>query len=74
MIPIFVQRHRVDLDGLLAMTASICVDVPSSVVVFGLLDMLASPTEHVLLNFMINFAMVSWVIYVPCVALKARAT
>ncbi|GBN95516.1 hypothetical protein AVEN_44861-1 [Araneus ventricosus] len=60
--------------GLLAIAVSTCVDVPSSVAVFGLSDLLASATEPVLLNFLISFATASWVIYALYIALKERAT
>ncbi|GBL87313.1 hypothetical protein AVEN_270566-1 [Araneus ventricosus] len=39
--------------------SSTCVDIPSSVAVFGLPDLLAPTTEPVLLNFLINFIMVT---------------
>ncbi|GBN00021.1 hypothetical protein AVEN_249259-1 [Araneus ventricosus] len=39
-------------------TAGTCVDISSSVAVFGLPDLLASVTEPILWNFMISFATV----------------
>ncbi|GBO27075.1 hypothetical protein AVEN_257760-1 [Araneus ventricosus] len=74
LIPIYAETRRVPFVRLLAIAASTCVDVPSSVAVFGLPDLLASATEPVFLNFMKNFTTVSWVIFVLRVALKVCAT
>ncbi|GBO34629.1 hypothetical protein AVEN_104075-1 [Araneus ventricosus] len=70
----FAERRRVYFVGLLAIAASTCVDVPSSVAVFGLPDLLATATEPVLMNFMISFAMMSPIICALCVAMKDRRT
>ncbi|GBM84303.1 hypothetical protein AVEN_1908-1 [Araneus ventricosus] len=48
--------------GLLAIAASTCLDLHSSVAVFGLPNLLASATEPALLNLLISFATVSWII------------
>ncbi|GBN25351.1 hypothetical protein AVEN_61541-1, partial [Araneus ventricosus] len=65
-------RRQVPFVGLLAITASTCLTAPSSVAVFALSNQLA--TEPVLLNFMISFATMSWVIGVLCIALEVRST
>ncbi|GBN98598.1 hypothetical protein AVEN_104783-2 [Araneus ventricosus] len=68
------EGRRVPFVRLLAIAASTCVDAPSSVTIFGLPDLLLSATESVLLNFLICFAMDSWVICVLCVVFKLRTT
>ncbi|GBM49959.1 hypothetical protein AVEN_83711-1 [Araneus ventricosus] len=61
--------------GLLAIAASTCVNVLSSVAVFGLPDLLASATEYALLNFLISFETISKIICVQGLsALKILST
>ncbi|GBM27344.1 hypothetical protein AVEN_144892-1 [Araneus ventricosus] len=49
------NSHETAWADLLAIAASTCVEVPSSVAVFGRPDLLASATEPALLNFLMNF-------------------
>ncbi|GBO35659.1 hypothetical protein AVEN_4404-1 [Araneus ventricosus] len=74
LIPICSERRRIPFVRLLAIAASTCVDVPSSVADFDLPDLLTSEKEPALWNFMISFATVSWFICVLHVALKVRVT
>ncbi|GBL80371.1 hypothetical protein AVEN_92279-1 [Araneus ventricosus] len=74
LIPICAERRLVPFVGILDIAASTCVDVPLSVAIFGLPDLLTSATESVLLKFLISFATLSWLICVLRVALKVRAT
>ncbi|GBO27386.1 hypothetical protein AVEN_20098-1, partial [Araneus ventricosus] len=60
LAPICAERRQVPRP--LAIAANTCVDVPSSVVVFGLPDLLVSVAKPVLLYFVISFATVSWFI------------
>ncbi|GBN68201.1 hypothetical protein AVEN_214734-1 [Araneus ventricosus] len=48
LIPICAERHQVPFVGLLTNAASTCVDVPSSVVVFGLPDLRVSAAQPVM--------------------------
>ncbi|GBL99288.1 hypothetical protein AVEN_186338-1 [Araneus ventricosus] len=57
---IFSPILQVHFVGFLAVSASTCVGVPSSVAVFGLPDLLALVTESALLNFLMSFAALSW--------------
>ncbi|GBN31278.1 hypothetical protein AVEN_20125-1 [Araneus ventricosus] len=52
LILICAERSRVPFVGHLAIIASTCVDIPSSVAVFGLRVLLTSEMEPALLNFM----------------------
>ncbi|GBM01303.1 hypothetical protein AVEN_170351-1 [Araneus ventricosus] len=52
LIPIWAERCRVPFIGLLVIVTSICVDVPSSVSVFGLPHLLSSTMEPVLFEFL----------------------
>ncbi|GBO05760.1 hypothetical protein AVEN_188739-1 [Araneus ventricosus] len=68
-----VRRHVDSFVELLAMAASTCVGLPSSVAVFGSPDLLALATEPALLNFVISFTTILWVICFLCIALKVGA-
>ncbi|GBN97068.1 hypothetical protein AVEN_79056-1 [Araneus ventricosus] len=48
LIPICAERRRFPFVGLLSIAASTCVDIPSSVFVFGILGLVASATEPAL--------------------------
>ncbi|GBO07214.1 hypothetical protein AVEN_171237-1, partial [Araneus ventricosus] len=52
LITIHAERRRLPF----SIAAITCADVPSSVAIFGLPDLLTSATEPALLNFMISFA------------------
>lgn len=70
LIPICVEKRRGSSVGLLALASRNCVDVSLSLAIVGLQDLLASAKEHVLLNYFLSFATVSWVICILCIALQ----